>query len=39
MKPCRVAKKEPAMPPKPAAIAKAASLMLVALMPSEVQAM
>jgi hypothetical protein len=38
MKPCRVAKKEPAKPPNIAPTAKAVSLVLVVLMPSERQA-
>ena len=38
MKPCRVAKNEPAKPPNIAPIAKAVSLVLVVLMPSERQA-
>ena len=38
MKFCRAAKKAPAKPPKPAPIAKAVSLVLVVLMPSERQA-
>ena len=38
MKPCRVAKKEPAMPPNIAPMAKAVSLVLRVLMPSERQA-
>ena len=38
MKPCRAAKNEPANPPKPAPMAKAVSLVLVVLMPSERQA-
>ncbi len=37
-KPCRAAKKEPAKPPNMAPIAKAVSLVLVVLMPSERQA-
>ena len=38
MKPCRVAKNEPAKPPNIAPIAKAVSLVLVGLMPSARQA-
>ena len=38
MKPCRAAKNEPAKPPNIAPIAKAVSLVLVVLMPSERQA-
>ncbi len=38
MKPCRTAKNEPAKPPNMAPIAKAVSLVLVVLMPSERQA-
>ena len=38
MKPCRVAKKAPAKPPNMAPVAKAVSLALVVLMPSERQA-
>ena len=38
MKPCRVAKKQPAKPPNIAPIAKAESLTLVGLMPSARQA-
>ena len=38
MKPCRAVKRAPAMPPKKAPLAKAASLALVVLMPSERQA-
>jgi hypothetical protein len=38
MKPWRVAKKEPAKPPNMAPMAKAVSLVLVVLMPSERQA-
>ena len=39
MKPWRVAKKDPAKPPNIAAMAKAASFMLVRLMPKDAQAM
>ena len=35
MKPCRVAKNEPAKPPNMAPMAKAVSLVLVVLMPSD----
>ena len=38
MKPCRAAKKEPAKPPNIAPRAKAVSLVMVVLMPSERQA-
>ena len=38
MKPCRAAKNEPAKPPNIAPMAKAVSLVLVVLMPSERQA-
>ena len=38
MKPCRVAKKLPAKPPNMAPMAKAESLVMVVLMPSERQA-